>query len=105
MSQIDSGGKSSDFYFTYFRDLNKRVAFAITDMTIDLMVSQCLIFFVAGFEGAATNLNFVLLELAHNKDIQTKLREEITLVLQKHDGLFTYELLREMPYLDMVLSG
>lgn len=43
-------------------------------------------------------------ELALNEDVQDKLRDEITEVLSKYDGEFTYDGMLEMKYLDMVLN-
>jgi len=40
-----------------------------------------------------------------HQDIQDRLRQEIGVVLQKHDGKLTYEGIQEMKYLDKVVSG
>ncbi|XP_065206746.1 uncharacterized protein LOC135836078 [Planococcus citri] len=74
------------------------------EMTIDLMAAQCFIFFGAGFETSSTNLGFLMLELAQRPDIQKKLRDEINSVIDNNPEGFTYELLTEMPYVDMVIS-
>jgi cytochrome P450 family 6 len=46
-----------------------------------------------------------LYELGYRPQIQKKLREEITKVLAKHNGVITYEALAEMTYLDQVVNG
>lgn len=74
-------------------------------MTVDFMAAQCFLFFGAGFETTSSTLSFLLLELAYNKDIQRKMREEINTTLNKHGGMFTYETLKEMNYTDMVIAG
>lgn len=43
-------------------------------------------------------------ELALNPDIQTKLREEISLGLSENNGKLTYDLLCGFKYLDMVTN-
>lgn len=48
---------------------------------------------------------FMAYELAVNQDVQQKLREEIEDVNQKYNGKITYDILTEMKYLDMVVSG
>jgi hypothetical protein len=46
-----------------------------------------------------------LYELSLHQDIQDRVREEIDVVLQKHDGKLTYEGIQQMEYLDKVVSG
>jgi hypothetical protein len=50
-------------------------------------------------------MTFCLYELSLHQDIQDRLREEIDVVLRKHDGKLTYEGIQEMEYLDKVVSG
>jgi Fe-S cluster biogenesis protein NfuA len=40
-----------------------------------------------------------------HQDIQTRVREEMDVVLQKHGGNLTYEAIQEMEYLDKVVAG
>ena len=49
-------------------------------------------------------MTFYLYELSLHQDIQDRLRDEIDVVLQKHDGKITYEGIHEMEYLDKVFS-
>jgi hypothetical protein len=44
-------------------------------------------------------------ELSLHQDIQERVREEIDVVLKKHDGKITYEAIQEMEYLDKVVAG
>lgn len=74
-------------------------------MTTDLMTAQCFIFFLAGFETSSSTLSFMLLELAQNQHVQDKLRQEIVTVLENNDDQLTYEVLKQMKYLDMVIAG
>lgn len=74
-------------------------------ITIEEIAAQALIFFEAGFETSSTTMTFCLYELAKNKDIQKKLRKEITDVLKKYNGKITYDSLAEMPYLDQTING
>ncbi|CAH1128987.1 unnamed protein product [Ceutorhynchus assimilis] len=80
-------------------DVNPKriVEISNTDIT-----SQALIFFFAGFDTAASAMSFGCYELAVNKDIQDRLREEVMQVAK--NGRVTYESLQEMKYMDMVLS-
>lgn len=68
-------------------------------------MSQCLLFFIAGFTGVANTLSFLSYELAINPDIQDKLYAEIAEVAATLNGdKVTYETLQKMKYLDMVVS-
>lgn len=62
-------------------------------------------FFLAGFETSATSMTFVLYELAKNMDIQRRARDEINTVLEKHNGVLSYESMMEMSYIDQIING
>jgi hypothetical protein len=76
-----------------------------TDLNGDILVAQAAIFFTAGFEANAAAVSFALYEMAMQPDIQTRLREEILDALDKNEGKLTYEAVRDMEYLHMVVSG
>jgi cytochrome P450 family 6 len=60
---------------------------------------------LAGFETSSTTLSFCLYELAVNPSIQTKLREEIDVTLEKFGGQITYDAVQGMKYLSQVIDG
>lgn len=70
----------------------------------DDLVAQAAIFFTGGFETSSTTMSFTLYELALNLEIQDKLRKEIKDALQESGGKITYEMVMNLPYLDMVVS-
>ncbi|XP_072748639.1 cytochrome P450 9e2-like [Anoplolepis gracilipes] len=72
-------------------------------MTLEDIVSQAFIFFFAGFETSSTLMCFVAHELALNRDIQDRLREEVQQHLTEENE-FSYESLSKMTYMDMVIS-
>lgn len=78
--------------------------FFFTELTDSMIASQAFVFFVAGFETSSSTISHALYELAQNQEIQDKLREEIREVYEKH-GELTYDVIKNMKYLDKVLKG
>lgn len=68
------------------------------------MAAQAIAFFSAGNDTTSITLSLTLYELALNKNIQDRLRQEVTEVLHE-DEEFSYESIQKMKYLDMVLNG
>ncbi|XP_008183473.1 probable cytochrome P450 6a13 [Acyrthosiphon pisum] len=68
------------------------------------IVANAFIMFAAGFETVSSAISYCLYELALNKSIQDRVREEIQLKLSKNDGQINHEFLMELHYLDMVLA-
>ncbi|KAK5641518.1 hypothetical protein RI129_010065 [Pyrocoelia pectoralis] len=68
------------------------------------ITAQALVFFAAGFETVSSALSFLSYELATHPEIQQKLYEEISTVLEANSGEITYELVTSMKYLDCVIS-
>ncbi|KDR14000.1 Cytochrome P450 6k1 [Zootermopsis nevadensis] len=77
---------------------------AAIDFKGDILVAQAAIFFTAGFEANAAVIAFILYELAMQPHLQTRLREEILDAMDKNEGTLTYEAVRDMEYLHMVVS-
>lgn len=73
--------------------------------TDDEIISQCFLFFAAGFDTVSTMISFLMYELAIDQQIQQKLFEEIREI---NDGLngerLNYDVLPKMKYLDQVIS-
>ncbi|KAI7815466.1 cytochrome p450 [Rhyzopertha dominica] len=74
------------------------------ELTLTELAAQVFIFFVAGFETSSTTGAFCLFELSQNQEVQDRVRDEIELVLKRHDGKLTYEALKEMKYMDQVVD-
>ncbi|CAG9854393.1 unnamed protein product [Phyllotreta striolata] len=68
-------------------------------VTMEEIVAQSFVFFVAGYETSATTMSWTLFELAHNPECQDRVREEFTNILDKYNGEMTYEALNELVYL------
>ncbi|XP_072748320.1 cytochrome P450 9e2-like [Anoplolepis gracilipes] len=74
----------------------------LTKMTLEDIVSQAFLFFLGGFETSSTLICFIAHELALNRDIQDRLREEVQQHLRENE--FSYESLSKMTYMDMVIA-
>lgn len=75
------------------------------DWTDSEIVAQSFVFFIAGFESAATFMCFAAHELMENQDIQEKLFQEIEEMKASLDGKpLTYEACNKLKYMDMVIS-
>lgn len=74
-------------------------------MSLDDMTAQAYLFFIAGYESSSTTMSFCMYELARNPEVQQKVYEDITNVLEKHDGQISYDSIGEMKYLDKCIDG
>lgn len=70
----------------------------------NLLIDYAFGFFVAAYDTTKMTINFILYQLALHPHIQQRLRDEIKTVLAKYDGCLTYEALKEMSYMDQVIS-
>ncbi|XP_044761645.1 probable cytochrome P450 6a14 isoform X2 [Coccinella septempunctata] len=73
-------------------------------LTMDEAAAQAFIFFLAGFETTSTTTSFAIFEMAMNDEIQEKARSEVKRVFEKHGGVWSYDAVQELTYLDMVLQ-
>ncbi|XP_016949739.1 probable cytochrome P450 6a18 [Drosophila biarmipes] len=76
----------------------------VKGLTMEEIIAQAFVFFIAGFDTSSSTLGFALYELAKNQEIQDKVRAEVQEVLQKHDNKFTYECIQDFKYLDQVIN-
>nr|QFZ96346.1 cytochrome P450 [Locusta migratoria] len=75
------------------------------DFEGDDLVAQASVFFSAGFETTGSALTYTLYELAHNPDIQERLRREIAQALgDAAQGPLTYDAVADIRYLNMCIA-
>jgi hypothetical protein len=79
--------------------------FGVSELDDEDIISQSILFFLAGFHTTSTLLCFVCHQLATHPDVQIRLQQEIDKTLEENGGKFTYEAVHSMKYLDMVVSG
>ncbi|KAG6464272.1 hypothetical protein O3G_MSEX014398 [Manduca sexta] len=80
---------------------NKKIEMKVTD---DLLVSQCIVFFAAGFETSASTLSCALYELAKNQEAQRRAQEEVDEYLRRRNNKLVYECVTELPYIEACLN-
>ncbi|XP_055954114.1 cytochrome P450 3A8-like isoform X1 [Argiope bruennichi] len=73
-------------------------------LSIDELVAQSVIFFIAGHDTTASTLAFATYFLALHQDIQDRLRAEVDSAIEDNDGQLTYESIQSMKYLDNIIS-
>ncbi|XP_075557335.1 cytochrome P450 9e2-like isoform X2 [Dermacentor variabilis] len=72
-------------------------------LTNEEILSNGLVFFIAGFETTGTAMSFMAYLLAKHQDMQDRLSDEVRAVLER-DGSFTYDNVFGIRYLDQVIS-
>ncbi|ODM93831.1 Cytochrome P450 9e2 [Orchesella cincta] len=71
-------------------------------LTDQIMNSQSLVFFIAGFSTTSNAIIFAAYALAIHQDVQDRLRKEVSKIA-KPDGSFDYDDLSTLVYMEMVL--
>ncbi|KOB77971.1 Cytochrome P450 [Operophtera brumata] len=70
----------------------------------ELLVSQCVIFFAAGFETSASVLSLTIYELAKNQEVQRRAQKEVDEYLLRHRNKLTYDCVKELPYINACVA-
>lgn len=73
-------------------------------VSINDVIGQAFLFFLAGFDTSSSLMTFTVLELAVHPDLQDKLYEEIKERFPNDENDITYESVSSLKYLDMVLK-
>ncbi|CAG9838972.1 unnamed protein product [Diabrotica balteata] len=72
-------------------------------LEFEMIMSNALLFLIAGRDTTSTIINFTLYELAMNQEVQNTLRNQIQINFKKY-GEFSYEAVQENKYLEMCIQ-
>ena len=67
------------------------------------IVAQCIVFLLAGYETTSNTLGLTCYHLASFPEVQDKLQKEIDKVWTEEEQMPSYDTVRDLPYLDMVI--
>lgn len=68
-----------------------------------IVVATALVMTIAGYDTTAAGLSYSTFYLAKNQEIQKRLQEEVDEAFAENDGqLPSYQMIQNLPYLDMV---
>lgn len=70
----------------------------------DMIVSQSILFLLAGFDTAETLLTFTTYILATNQEVKEKLTKAVDAAFKKDGGKLTYDTINSVEYLDNFIS-
>ncbi|XP_076303805.1 cytochrome P450 9e2-like [Lasioglossum baleicum] len=74
------------------------------DINEEAIVAHTLSLFIDGFESSRLTLAYVAYQLAVHPDVQEKLRYEIKSIIAKNNGELTFECLKDLKYMEQVIS-
>ncbi|XP_063913667.1 cytochrome P450 6a2-like [Zophobas morio] len=119
--KISHSDKTVEKYFTNlvkdtvdYRDKNKVTRDDFLNILIQLrdsegmsfteIVAQSFLFFTAGFETSSLTMSYCIHELAHNENLQDRIRAEIQKNLGEDSTKYTYEDIMNLPCLDKMVK-
>ncbi|XP_061391502.1 cytochrome P450 6g1-like [Musca vetustissima] len=104
--RVKSGQERNDLIDTLIRlvkEAKENKDIRDKDLYIDAILAQGAVFIVAGYETSLSAIAFTLYQLAKYPELQQRLRKEIKQVLLAGKGAVSYDALKSMEYLDMVM--
>lgn len=74
-----------------------------SNLTKDMITSQGIVFFIAGYETTSNTMCTFLHNMARYPEVQEKIYEEVQSVLDNKDGKFDYETIVELTFLEAAI--
>ncbi|CRK91124.1 CLUMA_CG004812, isoform A [Clunio marinus] len=105
----ESGTRRNDFMqllIDMMKDESKEKTFddGKVTLTLEEIAAQAFVFLFAGFETSSTTMVFCLHLLAHHQDIQDQARESIKKNLAKYDGVWCFDAIMEMEFIEQIIE-
>jgi len=97
-------GDATEDAFEKDAQLNNSKSSKIT-LNDDMAISQCVLFFVVGFDTVSSLVNFAAYLMAIHQDIQERVSEEVEKNIDEKTGNIEYDSFGKMEYLDKFVSG
>lgn len=73
--------------------------------TIEQCAAQVALFYLAGFDTTASAISYCLYELSRKPQLMKRAQREIDQIMSKHNDVITYEMVKEMSYLELCVRG
>ncbi|XP_017885068.1 cytochrome P450 3A19-like, partial [Ceratina calcarata] len=74
------------------------------ELDLETVAAHAFSFYMDGYQSSSIALLYIGYHLATHQDIQDRVRNEVKTVIEKHGGVLTYEGLKEMTYMEQVIS-
>lgn len=73
--------------------------------TMEQCAAQVALFYLAGFDTTASAVSYCLYELSRKPQLLRRVQREIDEVMSKHNNNITYEMIKEMTFLEWCVRG
>jgi cytochrome P450 family 6 len=84
-----------DFYF---------VGKTHKSLSIEEIAANVFVFYIAGNESSSSTIAYTLYELTQNEELMKKAQEDVMNTLEKHDGILTYESIKDMRFIEFCVK-
>ncbi|KAF6203169.1 hypothetical protein GE061_003586 [Apolygus lucorum] len=101
--EVEEHEKDEDDHQETKHQMNHSIGKEVIEMDDGVLGAQAFVFLIAGFETTSSTIYHLTYLLSQNQDCQEKAREEVNRLLAKH-GDYTYEMLRELTYLNYCID-
>jgi cytochrome P450 family 6 len=62
------------------------------------------VFHIAGHDSSSATISYILIELTRNESLMKRAKKDIKSTLEKHDGNLTYDSVKDMKFIDLLVK-